>query len=255
MVSHLTRIRKNNMSRIIILVIILFPLIEIGQLIGLRNTTGENFHPAFASFLSGASQGHITQILLLWFLPIYFLLVVSDDSIMDYLTGYRNILISKVGKKKYLLEKMITSFLVGFGVMAIALTLNVIITSVVFQGGDSMRGMEEMTFDDNTLFHFGITHRYIMAIIFIFITSFYTGLVSLLGASMSLLFLNKKLAYPATFFIWFFFILQNKSIMLLFQPFAEYGISDLLGIFIASLLTFIIIPILVYIYEARYAED
>nr|AAA22587.1 type-II membrane binding region [Bacillus subtilis] len=43
--------------------------------------------------------------ILLWFLPLYFLLLCADDSIQDYKTGYHYILISKVGTKNIVWKK------------------------------------------------------------------------------------------------------------------------------------------------------
>lgn len=55
-------------------------------------------YPLYVTFLSCYSQGHIFQMIYLWFLPLYLLVIVGEESIVDYITGYKNILICKMGK-------------------------------------------------------------------------------------------------------------------------------------------------------------
>lgn len=95
MESHIYRIIKNKLTIIIFTIIILIPCVDISLLL----MTNTEYHPAYAFFLSGTSVGHASQMILLWFLPLYFLLLCADDSIQDYKTGYHYILISKVGRK------------------------------------------------------------------------------------------------------------------------------------------------------------
>ena len=59
-------------------------------------------YPLYVTFLSCYSQGHIFQMIYLWFLPLYLLVIVGEESIVDYITGYKNILICKYGQPQLL---------------------------------------------------------------------------------------------------------------------------------------------------------
>lgn len=69
------------------------------------------------------------------FLPLYLLVIVGEECIVDYITGYKNILICKMGKNKYILQKMKSAFIVSFTIVFVGLGLNLILSQVVFNGG------------------------------------------------------------------------------------------------------------------------
>jgi Protein of unknown function (DUF2705) len=133
--SHLLRIYKNKKSMVVFWIIILFPFIDLLQLYLVKLKWGTDYHPAIAFFLAGSSEGHIGQILLLWFLPIYFLVICTDDYIQDVQCGYNTIVISKFGKRSYIRNKLIISFIVPFITMFIALTLNLVFSYILFTDG------------------------------------------------------------------------------------------------------------------------
>ncbi|WP_141603790.1 DUF2705 family protein [Terrilactibacillus laevilacticus] len=253
--SHFNRIINNKLSLLMFTIIILIPLFDLFQLIKSSNLFNIIYHPAFASFLSGAARGHAAQILLLWFLPLYFLLFVADDPIQDYKTGYRYILISKLGKKKYCLEKLMSSFIFSFSAMSISLLINFEIAYTVFYGGTYNNDLSKINLSNNMLFNISIDHPYIAYLCFALICCTMAGCAGLLGASLSLFFLDREYVYPATFFIWFLMVLKQHSLMYLFQPFAEYGFDILIPIFILAILVFSIIPALVFIYEVKVDEN
>ena len=191
----------------------------------------------------------MSQTILLWFLPLYLLLLGSDNAIQDYQTGIRNAFISRMGRKKYYLEKMITSFFIAFMTMFISLLVNLILVSIFFRNGMSNKGF---TVPNNFLFSISIEHPYLAVFFFSLICCILAGLVGLLGAGLSLFFLDRKYSYSAAFFIWFFLVLREDSLMYLFQPFAEYGFEVLIPILLIAITIFISIPALIFFYEVKY---
>lgn len=249
--SHMYRIFKSNLSKSIFLFILLIPTLEIIQIF---LQTSSVPRPNFAFFLAGISRGHIFQIILLWFLPLYFLLIISEDSIEDYKTGYSNILISKIGKKAYYKEKIMSSFLISFITMFIALIINLLLVNLIFYRG-TYYPQEGVILENNLLFTFSMKYPLITNFIFIIIASILAGFSGVIGASFSLFFKDKKYAYATTFFVWFVLVIKKNSLMYLFQPFAEYDVDVLLPILIASILLFILISVSVYIYEVYFSEN
>ena len=67
---------------------------------GGRFISGWLAHPAYASFLSRSTQGHTTQIMILWLLPFFVLNLVSDRYIWESKKGYTNIMLSRGSRKK-----------------------------------------------------------------------------------------------------------------------------------------------------------
>ena len=81
---------------------LVIPILDIVQIyyqdiIKINGEIGKPY-PLYVTFLSCYSQGHIFNDYL-WFLPLYLLVIVGEESIVDYITGYKNILICKNGKK------------------------------------------------------------------------------------------------------------------------------------------------------------
>lgn len=255
MKSNIYRLTHNRISQIIFITFLVFPIVEVIQLLIDRYQFGTDYHPAFASFLSGSSQGHATQMLLLWFLPIYFLLMGTDTPIQDFETGYRNVLISKVGKKKYILTKYFTAFLISSLVMLVALFINFLFVYIFFKNGTFMAGLEQVQLDNNILFNFSINHPYSASTIFALVAVLLAGFIGVMCTSVSLFFLNRKFAYAAAFFIWFLFVIKGNSVMFLLQPFAEYGLTVLIPILMQVLLVLILVPVLVFIYEVKFNDN
>ena len=178
----------------------------------------------------------------------------SDDSIQDYETGTRVVLIARVGLKKYLQEKLFYSFFAASFIMTISLGINFILVHLFFFYGDYKNGLDEMVFSDNWLFTMSMEHHYIGVFIFIFFAISMAGFAGLLGASMSLFFKDRKYAYPATFFIWFAFLLRENSLMFVFQPFTEYGLEVIVPIYLIVSLFIIVLSVGTYWNERRMDE-
>jgi Protein of unknown function (DUF2705) len=255
LVSHVHRIMNNKLSRLIFIIILLLPCVDFVQLLVMKYQSHLELHPAFSFFLAGSTRGHASQILLLWFLPIYFLLLTSEDAIQDSETGYRNILISKMGRKKYCLEKLATSFSVSFITMFISLFLNFILVYIFFRNDTYMRGLNKIELPNNELFTLSIAHPYLAVIGFSLVACVMAGLAGVIGSAFSLFFLDRKYTYIAAFFIWFVLILKKNSTMFLFQPFAEYGFDTLIPVLLLAMALFILIPFVIFIYEVKYNES
>jgi hypothetical protein len=247
--SQFRKIFRDKLSRIVILAIIFIPCIEIIQL--LSSDYYDGFYLANAFYLSASTIGHVTQIILLWFLPLYLLVICSDDPIQDKKTGVRDIWITKLGKKKYFFVKIKTSFTVSFSVIFLSLALNFLINSLFFD----MAGFTSASIYDGvpgeTLLRKQVENPYLSIFLFSLVTSFFAGLLGVAGTCISMLTYDKKITYPLTFAFWFILIANEESVMFLFQPFAEYGLETLVPIFITSTISFLFLYILTYLHEVK----
>lgn len=177
--------------------IILIPCVEVIQLLLLKFQSGYELYPPFSFFLSGASRGHMTQSLLLWFLPLFLMLLGSDTIIQDVQTGTHTIFISKLGKKKYYFQKLAVSFVISFTAMFLSLLLNFILVSLFFMNG---KDTKDFTLQDNQLFRLSIEHPYLAVLFFSLLACLLAGFAGLLGSALSLFFQDRKYSYSAAFF-------------------------------------------------------
>ena len=191
-------------------------------------------YPLYVTFLSCYSQGHIFQMIYLWFLPLYLLVIVGEESIVDYITGYKNILICKMGKNKYILQKMKSAFIVSFTIVFVGLGLNLILSQVVFNGGTNTPfDAEPLKYDsfvmvETFLFEISYTHPLTTNIVYILITAIFAGVLGMMGAALAISIHERKMQFGSYLFCLkihqciFFNRLWNMVLMLLFQW--RYGV-------------------------------
>lgn len=219
---YFKRIINNKVKLGVILLIFIFPVIDILLMLNDIHNGGSALQPDLASFLSSTIFNG-AQILLFWYLPLYFLLIAADDCIEDFKTGYKNILITKWGKKKYLRVNIIKGFVIGFMVIFLTLALNMILTQIAFAGG-TYTGFDS----DNGQINETLQYPFLTNCIYILVASFISGVVSMGAVAVALALHNRYLVYPIVFILWYIPSTVNKSIILALQPFTEYSLSDVL---------------------------
>lgn len=65
---------------------------------------------------------------------------------------------------------------------------------------------------------------------------------------------NRKIVYPLLFLLWFLTAHTDKSIMLIIQPFCEYGLDTKIPVFVITLGIFVVLTIGAAIKEVHYAK-
>lgn len=207
-------------------------------------------HPAMGSFLAGGSQGHIAQMLLIWILPIYLMIIYSDSYIREVQYGYNNIIFSKSNRVTLIKEKFRLSFRIPFFISFISLTINFILAQIIFFGGTDFKGMIIGSGFEGVC----LSHPNIAYLLYIIVYSVISGGCGVLCSGISYLIPYDKIAYPVVFFIWIVQIISPYSLTYAIQPFIEYGPEY----FVPALVTFIIIVIgiaaISYRYKVKYDE-
>lgn len=249
------RLWNDPIKKGVFLVILFYPLLEVLVYIQDVFRGGIVYMPDFTFFLTcnTVGMGHVFQSLLLWFMPIYCLILTADDCIEDYKTGYRNILILKCGKKRYVRWHMIKSFICSFVMVLVALLLNLLVVHLVFRGGiASTYGDEDYV---SAFYQWEIVHPFLTNLLFTFVTAFFCGLISMVGTISAIMIKNKKLVYGVTILLWFMFFLHRESLMLLFQPHSEYVLDTLVPIGLRVLIVYGLYIIAGYCREIYYGKD
>ncbi len=230
-ISHLKRILNNPMKIFILILLMLLPTMEVIQLVYQLKDLELTRSIYTLFFLSGAGRGHLFQVIYLWLLPLYLLITIGDDSCTDEKIGYKYMLMSRVGRKKYLQEKWKSSFFIASVLMFIALLCNVIFVYIAFHTRCSdIYLLENMEGTTEALQDIYMKLPLLSYFVYIVLASFISGLLGMLGAIVSTTFRDKKYSYAITFLVWLIFIVMDDSIMLVLQPYIEYPLNTLLSI-------------------------
>lgn len=236
MKAELYKLTKIPGKRIMLLLLLILPSLEIIQYLLMYHQVEMQKSLTQLYFLSGSSRGHIIQMVLLWALPMYFVyLVGSDHGIYEH-TYYKYALYSRKGARNYLRMRLLYAFLVGFLVMMSALIIDMILVTVLFIRKAPIS-------NGNTPLD-----EYVLYMI---IASLIAGLLCLLGECAGRLFNNQRYIYPLLTILWFVLIYAHPSIMYLFQPYTEYSLTYAFPIFMVLLILTITSVIGVIIYEKK----
>ena len=207
------------------------------------------------SFLAGTSVSFVFHSLMLHFLPIYLLIIAGDDCFEDASTGYRNLLVSKFGKKDYVRTNIIKAFCISFSIIFISLLLNLLMAHIIYLGTVYSQFDELLIYyDQSSLFYIEVSNPLITNICYIFTTSFLSGLIGSAGAALAMAIKNRKIVYPLLFLLWYLPSSLDKSIMLALQPFNEYELDTKISIYIITSCIFIVAIAVASFKEIRYAK-
>ena len=248
--QQLNRIISDKKSIGMIIFMLVIPILDIVQIyyqdiIKFNGEMGKPY-PLYVTFLSCYSQGHIFQMIYLCFLPLYLLVIVGEECIVDYITGYKNILKA--------------AFIVSFTIVFVGLGLNLILSQVVFNGGTNTPfDAEPLKYDsfvmvETFLFEISYTHPLTTNIVYILITAIFAGVLGMMGAALAISIHERKMVYALTFAIWFIPILFKNSSMHIFQPFMEYGFNVVVPVAIWCIVLYILVIITAIIWEKKIVE-
>lgn len=245
----------NDKSKVITMsLIIIIPLIEIIIMIYQSFLSDSIPNPCYSAFLAGSTVGfgHILQGSLLWFLPLYLLIICCEENIQDFKTGNSNILIVEWGRKKYFIFNIFRGFIIGFLIILISLSINLILVHIVFRGGIYTK--LSVPSKSDTIAYFSYSHPLITNSVYILITSFLSGLISMTGVALSIVFRKRNIVYPITFLMWYIPCIMPKSLIYVTQPFTEYHLNETYPILIVFAAVNVLATTAMYIKETRYAK-
>lgn len=241
------RIWKNKFRNILTMIILLLPtadlLLYVYDIVAM---SGYVPIPDHAFFLTCNSNylSFLTQYLFLWFMPLYGLILTCDDCIENRQLKYDDMIISRIGKKKYIYTHMAKSFLYMFFLTMMALLLNLLLCHILFQHGTFNTYGED--FNTDLFYQWEKNYPLLANLLFTMITSFFSGLIAVVGVMSSMLLKSKKMIYGITMMMWIVPTLQEKNLMLLFQPHSEYVLDTLIPIGLKTAMIYIVYIALVY---------
>ncbi len=232
MKDFVARIYGNKIRCCVTLIVLLLPVFDIViYCCNLIRSGGSTIAPAYGTFLASNTTDHLVQIILLWFLPLYTLVITGEGPLEDRHRGYHRALMGRMGRNAYYTENIKCSFVFVFFLVSIALLINLGLVSILCHGGKYIP-IEVDDSPENLLYNLSNAHPFLANLGFIFVTAFLAGLISTVGTALALVTADRKIVYAMAFFLWFVPTSTNSSLLLVMQPFAEYDFETLLPIFL-----------------------
>ncbi len=171
-----------------------------------------NIHPAQASILSAPNNIRF-DLLLIYALPVLLIFAYCCKSVQEKKLGLNNIYVLKYGRKKLLITRFTTAFVVGFSIFFAVLVINLFLNMVIMPGGTDFLGEETQPKEVLGAFeYFQIHHPYLSYFYFIILSSFTTGLLAVVCQAFSYFFRDNKLSLLFSVAVWLLFF-QDYPIM------------------------------------------
>lgn len=186
-------------------------------------SSNDLFRPSIASFLSGSGGGNICQMLLIWLMPIYIMILYVDSFLQEKENGYSSIYLTKIRKQKVYNNKVLTSFLIVTVLNFVSLLINHVMASVIFYGGEYMRWLDSLSGFDH-FFEWCISNDEWAYIIYMLSYSLIVGAYAIFCMNISFLFSDRKIVFAIAVILWIVLVISPYSITYAMQPFTEYGL-------------------------------
>ncbi|WP_042354101.1 hypothetical protein [Bacillus rubiinfantis] len=245
--------RLIHSKKAVFMTILLFLIPAVDLLLVSRDY--DSLVPFLSTFLSSSSLGHIPQILLKWFLPVYLLILCADNYIEDYHTGFRYIIGSKQGRFRYYRNTILGNMSFSFIVIVTSLFLNMLLAYILFRNGQNDMGHSLEIAAGNHLEVITLTYPVLTNIIYILIFGFLTSLAAGFSTVICWCFPSRKYAYPLSFIIWYSQILGGmSSLAMATQSFNELDFTGISMILTRASLLFILIIVIGFVYKVKMDE-
>lgn len=260
---ELELVLKNRKTKIIVPFLFLLTMADLGlawwQCFGLwlpvkLTKPAMIWHPAIGAFLSASTEGHITQMLYLWILPLYFLILYCDLPLLEYQKGYHNILYTKTQKKKYLKIRLGCSFVFSFVIVFGMLLINYIGAIILFRGGENFRGNSIADYPDHLIYTTSMKNPYIAYMGYIIVAAITAGGCGMVCMGLAFVMKQYKYLYLLCFLLWYLQIIAPNSLTYMIQPFIEYDIDYILPTAVVFLIIWWGTVIFSYQYRVRKDE-
>ena len=240
------------MKLTVAIILFFIPILEVGQIAWSAYQGFGIPKPHYATFLCLYTLRHYLQKIMFWFLPLFLLIIANEDTIEDYDTGYRGVLIGRMGKKNYALTKLIGSFLLSFCIVFVSLMINMALVYICFRNGtfemDEWAGINYM---DKSISRLTMPHPVIANIVYIVGTSILVGLVGMMGTAVALTMQNRKIVYGITFLLWFIPVNLRNSILFAIKPFSYGNFGAVIPTLAAVAVGYLLIVVIAYWLEVH----
>lgn len=207
-------------------------------------------HPMFMSLLSGQASFGL-YVLFFWIAPVTITLLYCCRYVQENKNRMDYVYLSKVGRKKYFLSKLLCSFVIPSIYFGIPLIVNLAVAMVCLRGGTSFQGFEYFPWGndfDSVTAGYMIAHPYVGWIVYFVVAMVVLGLAGIMTQSIGMVSKDIKVTLLVPFAIWISLFSTKYDLTMAIQPFTEFGI-EYMGRALLTFVPFVIVAvILAYIF-------
>ncbi|WP_390407997.1 hypothetical protein [Lacticaseibacillus jixiensis] len=198
--------------------------------------------------LASTNKGHMAAITLLWLLPIYYFVTVSELYLNEKRYHIDLLLVSRSGRSRFLKTKMLFGPVFISGSYFIVFLLNAGITSLLCktQNVKMVESMIEVFPSWRNMAHWIYDHRLLTYLLYVLMTTIIIFTFGVLINAIVISIPNRKLCYPILLVYWQLWWFGKYDISKAMQPFTEYGLSYAIVSFSAFVLSAIVIIVILW---------
>lgn len=224
------------------------------------NIYGENFdykeliHPTYAAFLSGSTEGHVGQMIIIWILPLYIMIIIGDSYIQEKRVGFIYFKLQRAQKRRILLTDIKLTFAATCIMFAIVLLLNLLLSYLIFHGGKDFYDLQDYVQYMGKFNAYQFGHPYLTYFLYILFFSGIAGVLAVTCKCITWIVPKYGISYMISFFMWIVLSFGPYSFIDSIQPFAGETVYKN---FIVSvcLFVFVNLTIIVFAYRKRMVQD
>lgn len=218
------KLSKNNISKLCMLFFIII-FMSNGMINYFNNWNIEEVW-YMQIFIQGSMEGHITFILIMWFLPIYYLLIINDKTINEFSDKYKYLIFSKENFSVLFKNKLIFSFLFGFIFMFILIIFNSVLCYIIYKN-NTFLSYDIDTWDG--FLKYKLLNPFITIFFYSMLISVYSGLVSTFNSALCMAIPKRLIVYPiVTIINLLLFTFNFTGLNKIIQPFVEGSLINLM---------------------------
>lgn len=186
---------------------------------------------------------------------MFFTFLIGDAYIYEKKNGYIRQILSRYSKRKWILSRYGSSFLLSFLVVFITTCINFLLAYILFSKGLSFFSMQQHREEEEGFMRFMLYHPYATQWIYTLIFSLLAGLSGILSSAISYIVPKLYVVYPIMLFVWFALINWSEyPILALTQSYNTWEIKKLLVPGITYLLITVVFALIGYLYRGRVDE-
>ncbi len=194
------------------------------------------YHPTMTTFLAGNTSGQVLQILIIWLLPMYLLLINTQRLIDQSQNESTYVILSRSSRiKHYLITSELTQFAIFVGLFLILFSFDFLLAELLFHNGHFFMDLED-SIKYSHLLGLEMGHPNLTYITYSVVVSIAFALFAVVVQVLTLVLKRAILVYPISLGIWFFMVAMPASSTYFIQPFIEYDWKTYLSALISYLL-------------------
>lgn len=182
----------------------------------------------FKMLLASNNQGHMVTIILLWLLPIYYLLLHGDWYIREVKRGVKLVEETRTTVKKYHRTNIFLPTMIMVGIYALGIIVNAGVVPLINEvdlGADASYKVLEVFGESWGMSQWLTAHLTVTYILYSLMTLIVIGMLGIFISCVLAVYPSRQIAYPVIIVYWLLWWYGKFNLANCMQPFTEFGLS------------------------------